>query len=84
MARGVVQEMGTRVVSFKLKADKARLIDGTVDTSAPLCWPDNTELKKIPFYFKLEHNTIALSLRNIKFHSEEVITTVSEKKTIEY
>lgn len=78
-----VQKMDSRLVSFKMSADKGRnpLYSGEIDKSAPLCWPDPVVLTKDPFYFRLEHNIPTVSVnRGLKFHSEEVVTQVLDRR----
>ena len=70
------EAIGSRLVSFKMRADNARLPSGDVDTSAPLCKTDPTVMLSTPFYFKLEHNDPVPSVRNLLVY-EEIVTTVS-------
>lgn len=56
--------------------DPAYTAAGTINTSAPLCEVDNYLMKKNKFYAKLENNNKVAAARQLKFHSEEVVTQV--------
>jgi len=71
------QEMDSRTISYSITVDRVKLWAEEFDTSAPECEVDHTIMNKKRMEIKFEHNTKTISLRDMKFHSEEVVTTVS-------
>jgi len=71
--------IGSSVVSSKIFVDKDKLENHQIDTSSPLCHPDPTIMREKPVHANLEHSVKSLSLRDLKFHEEELNIRVRTK-----
>ncbi|XP_018024745.1 uncharacterized protein LOC108680438 isoform X2 [Hyalella azteca] len=78
--RSSTHEMGSRLVYGSMSADIARDARWNVNTSAPLCYVDPFSMSDDPFYVKLENNDDVPSLRQLNFHSEEVVTQIETRR----
>ncbi|KAF2364339.1 GPCR family 2 secretin-like, partial [Trinorchestia longiramus] len=73
-------EMGSRLLYGSLTSDMARTAEGKINYSAPLCQLDKFTMSRNPFYTKLENKVRVPALRQLRFHSDEVVSKVSTRR----